>query len=103
MGSVTADLILLFSFNLFLGGLVLGLSYYASGERLWVAIAFHFAWNIMAYVLFPIFPAEPVSMPAIFQIEWGATTIAGFLFGLSVLWSLLHLVSSQKPIVKKKR
>ncbi len=103
LGTVTADLIVLFSFNLFLGGLVLGLSYYASGERLWVAIAFHFAWNILAYVLFPIFPAEPVSMPAVFQIEWGVTTIAGFIFGLSVLWSLLHLVSSQKSIVKKKR
>jgi len=102
LGTVSADLILLFSVNLFLGGLVLGFSYYASGERLWVAIAFHFAWNIAAYVLFPIFPTQPVLMPEIFQIEWGWTTIPGFLFGLSLVWSLMRINRSQRPVVKKK-
>ncbi|MFW9769482.1 MAG: lysostaphin resistance A-like protein [Candidatus Thorarchaeota archaeon] len=83
-------LILLFSFNLFLGGVALSLSYYWSGRRLWVPIAFHFMWNMIAYPLFPSFPRETVVMPEVFQIEWGVTTILGFLFGISLLWGLLQ-------------
>ncbi|MBY8996184.1 MAG: CPBP family intramembrane metalloprotease [Candidatus Thorarchaeota archaeon] len=82
-------LIVLFSFNIFLGGVVLSLSYYWSGRRLWVPIAFHFMWNVIAYVMFPSFPTEAVVQPEIFQIEWGLTTIIGFLFGLTILWSFL--------------
>jgi membrane protease YdiL (CAAX protease family) len=82
-------LISLFTFNLFLGGVVLSLSYYWSGRKLWVPIAFHFMWNVFAYIIFPEFPIEPVIQPEIFQIEWGLTTIIGFLFGLSILWSFL--------------
>jgi membrane protease YdiL (CAAX protease family) len=82
-------LISLFTFNLFLGGVVLSLSYYWSGRKLWVPISFHFIWNVFAYILFPEFPNEPVVQPEIFQIEWGITTIVGFLLGLSLLWSLL--------------
>ena len=82
-------LIVLFTFNMFLGGVVLSLSYYWSGRRLWVPIAFHFMWNIIAYIMFPSFPTEAVVQPEIFQIEWGVTTIVGFLFGLSILWSFL--------------
>ncbi len=83
-------LILIFSFNLFLGGVVLSLSYYWSGRKLWVPIAFHFAWNMLAYIIFPVFPREPVLLPEIFQIEWGITTIIGFLIGLSIIWGLLY-------------
>jgi len=83
-------LIILFSFNLFLGGVALSLSYYWSGKRLWVPIAFHFTWNMIAYPFFPSFPRETVFMPEIFQIEWGLTTIIGFLFGISLLWGLLQ-------------
>ncbi|MHA1963041.1 MAG: CPBP family intramembrane glutamic endopeptidase [Candidatus Thorarchaeota archaeon] len=86
-------LIALFTFNMFLGGVVLSLSYYWSGRRLWVPITFHFMWNIIAYIMFPSFPTEAVVQPEIFQIEWGVTTIVGFLFGLSILWSFL---SSEK-------
>ena len=82
-------LAILFTFNMFLGGVVLSLSYYWSGRRLWVPIAFHFMWNMIAYLMFPTFPREAVSQPEIFQIEWGITTIVGFLLGLSLLWSLL--------------
>jgi membrane protease YdiL (CAAX protease family) len=82
-------LILIFTFNIFLGGVVLSFSYYWSGRRLWVPIAFHFAWNMIAYLLFPTYPREPVILPEIFQIEWGITTIIGFLFGLSLLFGLL--------------
>ena len=82
-------LILLFTFNIFLGGVVLSLSYYWSGRRLWVPIAFHFMWNFLAYIMFPTFPREAVTQPEIFQIEWGITTIGGFLLGLSILWSFL--------------
>lgn len=82
-------LITLFTFNLFLGGVVLSFSYYWSGRRLWVPIAFHFMWNVIGYIMFPTFPREVVSQPEIFQIEWGITTIVGFLLGLSLLWSLL--------------
>lgn len=82
-------LIILFSFNLFLGGVLLSLSYYWSGKKLWVPISFHFIWNMIAFLLFPRYPNEPVIMPEIFQIEWGVTTIIGFLFGISILWSIL--------------
>lgn len=82
-------LIVLFTFNMFLGGVVLSFSYYWSGRRLWAPIAFHFMWNIIAYIMFPSFPTESVIQPEIFQIEWGITTIVGFLFGFSILWSLL--------------
>ncbi|TFG32063.1 CPBP family intramembrane metalloprotease [Candidatus Thorarchaeota archaeon] len=87
---VTVLLILIFSFNMFLGGIVLCLSYYWSGRRLWVPIAFHFVWNMLAYILFPHFPRETVIMPEIFQIEWGITTIIGFILGLSLLYGLLQ-------------
>jgi membrane protease YdiL (CAAX protease family) len=82
-------LIAIFTFNMFLGGVVLSLSYYLSGRRLWVPISFHFMWNMIAYIMFPPFPREAVTQPGVFQIEWGITTIVGFLFGLSILWSLL--------------
>ncbi|MGY5861960.1 MAG: CPBP family intramembrane glutamic endopeptidase [Candidatus Thorarchaeota archaeon] len=92
LGSVPLHLIVLFTLNLFVGGVVLSLGYYYSKERLWVPIGFHFAWNIVAYVAFPIYPREPVISPEIFQIEWGITTVLGFLFGLSVIWLLLKPV-----------
>ena len=82
-------LILIFTFNIFLGGVVLSLSYYWSGRRLWVPISFHFAWNMLAYIIFPVYPRVPVILPEVFQIEWGVTTIVGFLIGLSVLFGLL--------------
>jgi membrane protease YdiL (CAAX protease family) len=82
------DLILIFTFNMFLGGVVLSLSYYISGRRLWVPIGFHFMWNMVAYVTFIDFPRTPVLVPHLFQIEWGVTTILGFLFGLSLVWGL---------------
>jgi len=82
-------LVVLFTFNIFLGGVVLSLSYYWSGKKLWAPISFHFMWNVLAYILFPSFPEEPVIRPEIFQIEWGVTTIIGFLFGLTILWSFL--------------
>ncbi|TFG33971.1 CPBP family intramembrane metalloprotease [Candidatus Thorarchaeota archaeon] len=87
---VTPLLISIFTFNIFLGGIILSLSYYWSGRRLWVPISFHFAWNMLAYILFPSFPREPVLQPELFQIEWGITTIIGFLFGLSLLYGLLY-------------
>ncbi len=83
------QLIVLFSFNMFLGGLILSLSYYWSGRKLWVPIAFHFMWNMIAYIMFPSFPRDTVIQPEIYQMEWGITTIIGFLFGLSFLWGLL--------------
>jgi len=82
-------LIILFSINLFLGGVLLSLSYFWSGKKLWVPISFHFVWNMIAYLLFPRFPNGTVIMPEIFQIEWGVTTIIGFLFGISLLWGIL--------------
>ena len=82
-------LIALFTFNIFLGGVVLSLSYYWSGRKLWVPIAFHFMWNVLAFIMFPSFPTVAVVQPEIFQIEWGVTTIIGFLFGLTLLWSFL--------------
>lgn len=76
----------IFAFNIFLGGVVLSLSYYWSGRKLWVPISFHFAWNMIAYIIFPNFPRVPVTLPEIFQIEWGFTTIIGFLIGLLVIY-----------------
>lgn len=84
-------LIILFSINLFLGGVLLSLSYYWSGKKLWVPISFHFMWNMIAFLLFPRFPRDPVIMPEIFQIEWGVTTIVGFLFGIALLWGIFRL------------
>jgi len=94
--SVNLLLIVIFSFNIFLGGIVLSLSYYWSGQRLWVPIAFHFAWNMLAYILFPEFPRVAVVLPEIFQIEWGITTIFGFLVGLSLLYGLLKTKKKEK-------
>lgn len=96
LGSIPFHLILIFNFNLFLGGVVLSYSYYWSGKRLWVPIAFHYAWNIVAFVMFPVYPIEPVNMVEIFQIEWGITTVFGFLFGLSLVWVLLKEVLKNK-------
>ncbi len=90
LGSIPLHLVALFTFNLFLGGVVLSYSYYWSGKRLWVPIAFHYAWNIVAFVMFPVYPLEPVNMVEIFQIEWGITTVFGFLFGLSLIWALVN-------------
>lgn len=84
-----AHLAILFTFNMFLGGVVLSFSYYWSNRRLWVPIAFHFMWNMIAYIMFPTFPRELVSQPELFQIEWGITTVVGFLLGHSILWSFL--------------
>ncbi|NOR38594.1 MAG: CPBP family intramembrane metalloprotease [Candidatus Thorarchaeota archaeon] len=89
LGSVPVHLIILFTFNLLVGGVVLSLGYYYSHERLWVPIGFHFAWNIVAYAAFPVYPREPVINTEIFQIEWGITTVLGFLFGLSIIWLIL--------------
>ncbi len=88
--AVNSLLIVIFSFNMFLGGVILSLSYYWSGRKLWVAISFHFAWNMLAYILFPRFPVDTVVQPEIFQIEWGLTTILGFFLGLSLLYGLLQ-------------
>ena len=82
-------LILIFIFNIFLGGIVLSLSYYWSNRNLWVPIAFHFAWNMVGYIMFPMYPREPVLSPEIFQFEWGLTTVVGFLFGLSLIYGFL--------------
>ncbi|MHA1908495.1 MAG: CPBP family intramembrane glutamic endopeptidase, partial [Candidatus Thorarchaeota archaeon] len=90
LGSVPIHLVILFTFNIMLGGIVLSLSYFMSGEKLWVPIGFHFSWNMIAYILFPTYPRVSVNLPEIFQIEWGITTILGFLFGLSVLWIFLQ-------------
>ncbi len=95
LGSVPLHLILIFSLNMFLGGLVLSVAYYLSGRKLWAPIGFHFTWNILAYVAFPSFPHDPVPMPEIFQIEWGITTVAAFLFALSLIYMLLPLVRSR--------
>jgi membrane protease YdiL (CAAX protease family) len=83
-------LIPIFAFNIFLGGVVLSVSYYWSGRKLWVPISFHFAWNMIAYIIFPDFPRVTVLLPEIFQIEWGLTTIIGFLVGLSVIYGFLR-------------
>jgi len=86
---VPLHLVLIFIFNMFLGGVVLSLSYYWSNRNLWVPIAFHFAWNMVGYLMFPTYPREPVISPEIVQFEWGLTTIVGFLFGLSLIYSFL--------------
>lgn len=93
---VSIQLVVLFTFNIFLGGVILSLSYYWSGRRLWIPIAFHFMWNMIAYIVFPSFPREAVVQPEIFQIEWGITTIIGFLFGLSILWSFLTTTENRE-------
>ncbi len=82
------DVLALFIFNMFLGGVVLSMAYYFTGRRLWVPISFHFMWNMVAYLTFPSFPRTEVYLPQIFQIEWGLTTILGFIFGLSLIWGL---------------
>ncbi|MGY5852611.1 MAG: CPBP family intramembrane glutamic endopeptidase [Candidatus Thorarchaeota archaeon] len=94
--SVPPLLILLFTLNMTLGGIVLGASYYISGKRLWLPIAFHFAWNMVAYIMFPTFPIESVVMPEIFQVEWGITTIPAFIFGLSLIWMLILQTQKKK-------
>jgi membrane protease YdiL (CAAX protease family) len=86
---VPLHLILIFFFNITLGGVVLSLSYYWSNRKLWVPIAFHFAWNMIGYIMFPSYPRVVVSNPEIFQFEWGITTIVGFLFGLSLIYNFL--------------
>ena len=87
--AVNTLLIGIFSINMFLGGVVLSLSYFWSGRKLWVPISFHFVWNMLAYIIFPHFPLEEVMRPEVFQIEWGITTIFGFLLGLSLLYGFL--------------
>ncbi|MEM2142834.1 MAG: type II CAAX endopeptidase family protein [Candidatus Thorarchaeota archaeon] len=89
--TVTPELVAMFSLNLFVGGMVLGLSYYATGRVLWTAVGFHYFWNMMAYTLFPVFPRDSVASPILFQIEWGMTTIPAFLLGLLVMVGLLRI------------
>lgn len=96
LGTVPPLMILLFSINMALGGIVLGLGYYLSGRRLWVPIGFHFAWNVLAYALFPSYPRNPVVTPEIFQIEWGVVSLLGFLFGLSLIFVLLGTQRDKK-------
>jgi membrane protease YdiL (CAAX protease family) len=86
---IPLDVLIIFIFNIFLGGVVLSLSYYWSNRNLWVPIAFHFAWNMVGYIMFPMYPRESVISPGIFQFEWGFTTIVGFLFGLSLIYGFL--------------
>ncbi len=96
-GTVSGELALMFSINIFVGGIVLGLSYYLAGKNLLVPISFHYAWNIIAYLLFPIFPTTTdVVNPLLFQIEWGVTTIPGLLLGLLLVRLLLLKVDTQK-------
>ncbi|NHJ13913.1 MAG: CPBP family intramembrane metalloprotease [Candidatus Thorarchaeota archaeon] len=95
-GTIPPHLILTFTASMVLGGIVLGISYYLSGRRLWVAIAFHFAWNMLAYILFPVYPREPAVLPEIFQIEWGITTLPAMLFGLSLIWILLDIFKKKE-------
>lgn len=86
---IPLPVLIIFIFNIFLGGVVLSLSYYWSNRNLWVPIAFHFAWNMVGYIMFPMYPRESVISPGIFQFEWGLTTIVGFLFGLSLIYRFL--------------
>lgn len=86
---IPLHVLLIFIFNIFLGGVVLSLSYYWSKRNLWVPIAFHFAWNMIGYIMFPTYPNVSVILPEIYQFEWGVTTIVGFLFGLSLLYGFL--------------
>lgn len=96
LGSVPVHLIIIFTFNLFLGGVVLSLSYYLSGNRLWIPIGFHFGWNMLGYILFPTYPFDSVISPEIFQFEWGITTPLGFLLGLSLIWLFLAEADRRK-------
>jgi len=91
LGSVPLHLVLIFTLNLTLGGIILSLSYFMSGKKLWVPIGFHFAWNMIAYLLFPVYPREYVYLPEVFQIEWGLTSIIGFVVGLSVIWLFIDM------------
>ena len=96
LGTVPVHLILLFSLNMFLGGVVLSVAYYLTGEKLWAPISFHFVWNILAYVMFPTFPRETVVLPEIFQIEWGIVSVMGFLFALSLVFVLAPYIRESK-------
>ncbi len=96
LGTVPPLQILLFSANMFVGGVVLALSFYWFKKSLWVPIGFHFSWNVLAYSLFPIYPDVNVYLPEIFQIEWGVVSIVGFLFGLSIVWLLYSLIKENK-------
>ncbi len=100
LGSVSGELILMFSVNMFIGGVVLGLSYYLAGKSLWVAISFHYTWNIIAYLLFPIFPTTEVISPVLFQIEWGVTTVPGLLLGLLLIRLLIPRVCRELAVKK---
>ncbi|NWF96726.1 MAG: CPBP family intramembrane metalloprotease [Candidatus Thorarchaeota archaeon] len=93
-GTVSAELVLMFSINLFLGGCVLGAAYYLSGSAIWASIGFHYMWNIVAYVMFPVYPTTPVAAPIIFQIEWGVTTVLGFAAGLGLMYLLFRTIDS---------
>ncbi len=94
LGTVPMLLVGLFTLNLFLGGVVLSIGYFYSGEKLWLPVAFHFMWNMIAYLFFLNYPRDTVLMPEIFQIEWGITTVIGFLIGLVVI--ILALRTSKK-------
>lgn len=96
LGTVPLHLVLIFTINLTLGGIVLSLSYFLSGNKLWVPIGFHFAWNMIAYLLFPSYPRDYVYLPELFQIEWGLTSIIGFLLGLSVIWLLIDMMKNKE-------
>lgn len=96
IGSVPFHLVVIFTFNMLLGGIVLGVGYHLSGNRLWAPIAFHFAWNMIAYMLFPVYPRVSVAAPELFQIEWGISTIPGFLLGLLVLILFLRYSGKEK-------
>ncbi len=82
LGSVSLLLVFLFTLNIALGGVVLSVGYFRTGNKLWLPIGFHFSWNMVGYIMFPQFPLVPVDMPYLYQIEWGLTTIPGFLIGL---------------------
>ncbi|TFG14771.1 CPBP family intramembrane metalloprotease [Candidatus Thorarchaeota archaeon] len=82
LGSVSMLLVILFTLNIAMGGIVLGVGYFRTGNKLWLPIGFHFSWNMVGYIMFPQFPLVPVEMPYLYQIEWGLTTIPGFLIGL---------------------
>jgi hypothetical protein len=45
---------------------------------------------MLAYIIFPVYPRVQVVLPEIFQIEWGLTTVVGFMIGLSALFGLLN-------------
>jgi len=93
---VPPHLAIMFTINIFVGGCVLGLSYYWSDRRLWAAIGFHFAWNMIAYVAFPVYPRETVTQVMLTQIEWGVTTLAGFAMGALLMHLLLRKQERRK-------